>query len=93
MQRDWPGNVRELRNAADRMVLGIVDDAGVSPLDTSTQTLKERTEQFEGAVAETLEQWGDTVAVAADRLQLGKATLYEKIKRYGIAVKGDSPER
>jgi two-component system C4-dicarboxylate transport response regulator DctD len=22
-------------------------------------------------------------------LQLGKATLYEKIKRYGLAVKGD----
>jgi two-component system C4-dicarboxylate transport response regulator DctD len=31
--------------------------------------------------------------VAADRLQLGKATLYEKIKRYGIVVKGDSSER
>ncbi|SAK40717.1 two component sigma54 specific Fis family transcriptional regulator [Caballeronia hypogeia] len=92
MQRDWPGNVRELRNAADRMVLGILDDGGAAAaLDTSTHSLKERTEQFERAViAEALEQCGGAVAVAADRLQLGKATLYEKIKRYGIVVKGDS---
>jgi two-component system C4-dicarboxylate transport response regulator DctD len=94
MQRDWPGNVRELRNAADRMVLGILDDGGAALLDISTQSLKERTEQFERAViAEALEHCGGAVAVAADRLQLGKATLYEKIKRYGIVVKGDSSER
>jgi two-component system, NtrC family, C4-dicarboxylate transport response regulator DctD len=93
MQRDWPGNVRELRNAADRRVLGILDDAA-APLDTSAQSLKESTEQFERAViAQTLEQCGGAVAVAADRLQVGKATLYEKIKRYGIAVKGDAAER
>ncbi|WP_244847748.1 sigma-54 dependent transcriptional regulator [Caballeronia sp. SL2Y3] len=90
MQRDWPGNVRELRNAADRMVLGVMDDVSAS-LDTATQSLKERAEQFERAViAETLEQCGGAVAVAADRLQVGKATLYEKIKRYGLAAKGDS---
>lgn len=54
------------------------------------QSLKERVEQFERAViAQALEQTGGAVALAADRLQLGKATLYEKIKRYGIAVKGD----
>jgi two-component system, NtrC family, C4-dicarboxylate transport response regulator DctD len=71
-------------------VLGVLDNAAAA-LDTSTQPLKERTEQFERAViAQTLEQCGGAVAVAADRLQLGKATLYEKIKRYGIAVKGDA---
>jgi len=89
MQRDWPGNVRELRNAADRMVLGIIDETGV-PLEATTQSLKERTEHFERAViGEALEQCGGVVAAAADRLQLGKATLYEKIKRYGLAVKGE----
>ncbi|WP_118181861.1 sigma-54-dependent transcriptional regulator [Paraburkholderia phosphatilytica] len=91
MQRDWPGNVRELRNAADRLVLGVVDDAvATSAADGPTQSLKERVEQFERAViAEALEQTGGAVAVAADRLQLGKATLYDKIKRYGLAVRGD----
>jgi two-component system, NtrC family, C4-dicarboxylate transport response regulator DctD len=91
MQRDWPGNVRELRNAADRLVLGVTDDAlATSSGDGPVQSLKERVEQFERAViAEALEQTGGAVAVAADRLQLGKATLYDKIKRYGLTVRGD----
>ena len=92
MQRDWPGNVRELRNAADRFVLGVAEDAITASADEAAeaQSLKERVEQFERAViAQALEQTGGAVAVAADRLQLGKATLYEKIKRYGLAAKGD----
>jgi two-component system C4-dicarboxylate transport response regulator DctD len=92
MQRDWPGNVRELRNAADRLVLGVAEDPVAASVDAAedSQSLKERVEQFERAViAQALEQTGGAVAVAADRLQLGKATLYEKIKRYGLAVKGD----
>ncbi|MFL9870345.1 sigma-54-dependent transcriptional regulator [Paraburkholderia megapolitana] len=92
MQRDWPGNVRELRNAADRLVLGIVDEH--APLsstdDDAVQPLKERVEQFErAAIAQALDQAGGAVALAADRLQLGKATLYEKIKRYGLAARGE----
>lgn len=93
MQRDWPGNVRELRNAADRFVLGVAEDPMTAPADEAAegQSLKERVEQFERAViAQALEQTGGSVAVAADRMQLGKATLYEKIKRYGLAVKGES---
>ncbi|MFP3435021.1 helix-turn-helix domain-containing protein, partial [Paraburkholderia sp. SIMBA_061] len=78
MQREWPGNVRELRNAADRFVLGVGDDTVAAPADDAltsiTQPLKERVEQFERAViAEALEQTGGAVAVAADRLQVGKA--------------------
>ncbi|SDF78140.1 sigma-54-dependent transcriptional regulator [Paraburkholderia phenazinium] len=91
-QRDWPGNVRELRNAADRLVLGVAEDPMTASVNEAAdaQSLKERVEQFERAViAQALEQTGGAVALAADRLQLGKATLYEKIKRYGIAVKGD----
>jgi len=56
--------------------------------------VKDIREAVERAViGQALEQCGGAVAVAADRLQLGKATLYEKIKRYGIVVKGDSSER
>jgi two-component system C4-dicarboxylate transport response regulator DctD len=92
MQRDWPGNVRELRNAADRFVLGIGDDgASVQERDDAgAQSLKEQVEVFERAViAHALDQAGGSVSLAADRLQLGKATLYEKIKRYGLATKGE----
>ncbi|KAG0183885.1 hypothetical protein DFQ28_000664 [Apophysomyces sp. BC1034] len=93
MQRDWPGNVRELRNAADRFVLGIrIDDAQRAGLpDTDKQPLKERVEQFERAlIAQALDAHGGTVSIAAEHLRVGKATLYEKIKRYGLATRGDA---
>ncbi|MGV2292801.1 sigma-54 dependent transcriptional regulator [Trinickia sp. YCB016] len=94
MRRDWPGNVRELRNAADRFVLGIADGLGDAARgaasEAATASLKEQVEQFErAAIAQALEQAGGAVAQAADRLQVGKATLYEKIKRYGLADRGD----
>ena len=92
-ERDWPGNVRELRNAADRFVLGIADAAALGaaePSGESAFSLKERVEGFErAAIAEALEACGGAVAAAADRLQIGKATLYEKIKRYGLAVRSE----
>ncbi len=94
MQRDWPGNVRELRNAADRYVLGIAEDSRAAlrsgEPDAPEQSLRERVEQFERAlIADALQQSGGAVAQAADRLQLAKATLYEKIRRYGLVVRGD----
>jgi two-component system C4-dicarboxylate transport response regulator DctD len=92
MQRDWPGNARELHNAADRFVLGIGDetDGASRHADADAQPLKERVEQFERAViAQALDACGGAVSVAAERLQVGKATLYEKIKRYGLATRSE----
>ncbi|MGN6084260.1 sigma-54-dependent transcriptional regulator [Trinickia sp.] len=92
MARDWPGNVRELRNAADRIVLGIEGASGDRGHGGQpAQSLKERVEQFERAViAEVLDQHAGAVLAAADELQIGKATLYEKIKRYGLAERGEA---
>ncbi|MCF2134339.1 MULTISPECIES: sigma-54-dependent transcriptional regulator [Mycetohabitans] len=93
MQQDWPGNARELRNAADRFVLGIgLDDMQhATRPDNDAQPLKERVEQFERAlIAQALEAHGGAVSTAAEHLQVGKATLYEKIKRYGLATRGEA---
>ncbi len=95
-QRDWPGNVRELRNAADRYVLGIPDD--VAPPSQAgaddALPLKERVEQYERAlIADALQQTHGAVAQAAERLQMAKATLYEKIRRYGLVARQDSETR
>jgi len=92
MARDWPGNVRELRNVADRLVLGIERASNGSAGESApARALKERVEQFErAAIAEALEQHGGSVSAAADELQIGKATLYEKIKRYGLAERGEA---
>ncbi|WP_321923129.1 sigma-54-dependent transcriptional regulator [Paraburkholderia guartelaensis] len=92
-QRDWPGNVRELRNAADRRVLGIPDDlsAVAATGEDDTLPLKERVEQYERAlIADALQQSNGAVAQAAERLQMAKATLYEKIRRYGLVARGEA---
>jgi two-component system, NtrC family, C4-dicarboxylate transport response regulator DctD len=91
-QRDWPGNVRELRNAAERRVLGIPDDLSGAAADGADEALplKERVEQYERAlIADALQQSHGAVAQAAERLQMAKATLYEKIRRYGLVVRGE----
>ncbi|MEX3692936.1 sigma-54-dependent transcriptional regulator [Paraburkholderia sp. BR14263] len=92
-QRDWPGNVRELRNAADRRVLGIPDDlsAVAAAGEDDALPLKERVEQYERAlIADALQQNNGAVAQAAERLQMAKATLYEKIRRYGLVARGEA---
>lgn len=84
-QRDWPGNVRELRNAAERFVLGIAETGGIGDAALQALSLRDRTEQFERAlIADALREHKGVVSAAATQLQLPKATLYEKIKRYGL---------
>lgn len=95
-QRDWPGNVRELRNAADRYVLGIPDDVAAIAGGESAppQALKDRVEQYERAlIADALAQAGGAVAQAAEQLKMAKATLYEKIRRHGLVVRGEQEGR
>ncbi|MEM4988169.1 sigma-54 dependent transcriptional regulator [Collimonas sp. H4R21] len=90
--RDWPGNVRELRNFADRLVLGVaegvadltVQDGGDVPSGIS---LPQQVDAYERMlITETLNASGGNVAIAADRLGLPKKTLYDKIKKYQLAV-------
>lgn len=95
-QREWPGNVRELRNAAERRVLGIPDDLSASAPGSADEALplKERVEQYERAlIADALQQSHGAVAQAAERLQMAKATLYEKIRRYGLVARGEGEPR
>ncbi|HKT95983.1 MAG TPA: sigma-54 dependent transcriptional regulator [Paraburkholderia sp.] len=95
-QRDWPGNVRELRNAAERYVLGIPDDIAPQAASGADDALplKERVEQYERAlIADALQQTHGAVAQAAERLQMAKATLYEKMRRYGLVARGENEAR
>jgi DNA-binding NtrC family response regulator len=93
----WPGNVRELRNVLERALLlserdvleaddlrfegpGAVASEGVGP--GAPLTLEELERQH---IARVLEGLGGRVAEAAQRLGIPRSTLYQKIKKYGIA--------
>ena len=94
---DWPGNVRQLQNEVQRAVLLIegnevnvadlsianakVDVAGGTDSDF---TILEGVER--NAIVQMLKETGGNKLEAAKRLGLGRQTLYNKIKDYGIEV-------
>lgn len=96
---DWPGNVRQLQNEIQRAVLlsegDMVDAADLSitavksaaaveeSMDTNF-TLLEGVER--NAIVNMLKETGGNKLEAARRLGIGRQTLYNKIKAYGIEV-------
>ena len=82
MSQDWPGNVRELRNAVDRFCLGVAATTERDPEDVS---LSQRVDRFEREIIEqALHRAGGNVSAAAERLQLPRKTLYDKLQRHQL---------
>jgi len=94
---DWPGNVRQLQNEVQRAVLlsegDMIDAADLSITRSSSFgeesqetnfTLLERVERNQ--IIETLTKTGGNKLETAKRLGIGRQTLYNKIKAYGIEV-------
>jgi DNA-binding NtrC family response regulator len=90
---DWPGNVRQLQNEVQRAVLmcegNMVDlqdlsvtDATRPELNDENLTLMEAMER--NKIIEVLKDTGGNKQETARRLGIGRQTLYNKIKAYGI---------
>ncbi len=64
--------------------------AEASPMDTPGLSLKQRVEAYErGLIVTALEASGGNRREAAERLKLSRATLHDKLHRYGIVARGD----
>jgi two-component system response regulator HydG len=94
----WPGNVRELRNAIESVVAlspPSALDLSLLPGGTaagSTEprgaTLADRLAAYErGVLVAALDEARGNRSEAARSLGIGRATLYEKLERYGIGHK------
>lgn len=94
---DWPGNVRQLQNEVQRAVLlcegDQVDASDLSvskgrsvgeELGDTNFTLLEGVER--NAIVQMLKETGGNKLETAKRLGIGRQTLYNKIKAYGIEV-------
>src|SRR6516162_5672443 len=94
---EWPGNVRQLQNEVQRAVLlcegDEVDSADLSITKVRTSgeesidtnfTLLEGVER--NAIVQMLKETGGNKLETAKRLGIGRQTLYNKIKAYGIEV-------
>ncbi|MDF3844575.1 sigma-54 dependent transcriptional regulator [Pseudomonas citronellolis] len=87
MAHDWPGNVRELRNVAERFALGlpVLTSSGQGP-DASEPRFAEAVEAFERSLLQSaLERHAGNLSQAAVALGMAKTTLFDKVKKYGLA--------
>jgi Nif-specific regulatory protein len=88
----WPGNVRQLANEIERALLFAdgaevdlddlrqrVDEAGEGPAPPSSLRSAER-----AAIERAIAASGGNVVTAARSLGLSRATLYRKLKHYGL---------
>ncbi len=94
---DWPGNIRQLQNEIQRAVLlSEGDEVAMSDLSVaSTRDANGTTEENEtsftllegverNAIIQTLKATNGNKLETAKRLGIGRQTLYNKIKAYGI---------
>jgi len=98
LQYDWPGNIRELENAVERAVLLETTETlqvgnfppELSPLTAAQHDLLSPTtilpllEVERQAIIRALDLSAHNVAHAAQALGINRATLYRKLKKYGL---------
>ncbi len=88
---NWPGNVRQLRNVIDSaVVLAEGDEIAVGDLglrepvgdELDSLQLKHWEKRL---ISEALRRTDGNIPEAANMLGIGRATLYYKVKQYGLA--------
>jgi len=94
----YPGNVRELEHRVERLVaLSPGGEIGAAELEEADAAgaqaprlgLRERVEAFEkGLIATELRRCGGNRSEAARRLGIGRVTLLDKLKKYGLEADG-----
>lgn len=95
---DWPGNVRQFQNEIQRAVL-LCEGTEIDAADLSISTTKpvEFSEETDSGytllesvernvIVQTLKAAAGNKLEAAKRLGIGRQTLYNKLKAYGIEV-------
>ncbi len=95
LKYDWPGNVRELENAIERAVILAKDSCiDIADLPQENRLLAHSPPRGESLreveknhILNVLNETGGNYSEAARILGISRATLYNKIKEYGIYVK------
>ena len=86
MSHDWPGNVRELRNVAERSALGLPAFKKTGSITSQGLGFSEAVEAFErNLLSDALQRSGGNLTQASLELGMAKTTLFDKVKKYGLA--------
>ena len=85
-QYQWPGNVRELRNVAERFALGLPAFKKSGSNAAQGLGFSEAVEAFErNLLSDALQRSGGNLTQASLDLGMAKTTLFDKVKKYGLA--------
>ena len=88
LAHDWPGNVRELKSAAERHVLGLPVLPVAGAAGEPGRSLQATLEMLEAMLIEAaLARHKGRVDAACRELDVSPATLYRKLKAYGLQAK------
>jgi two-component system, NtrC family, response regulator AtoC len=99
-QQPWPGNVRQLENTIARCIalattkiVGLESlqapqdavESGDASVPSAGPSFREQVDAFErNLITQTMRTSGGNQSETARRLQLNRATLYDKLKKYGL---------
>lgn len=87
---DWPGNVRELKNAVERAIVVAkesyisMDDLPILPCPKDVPEDKSLEAIEKAHIKSLLEEMGWNITRTAEVLKIDRATLYNKIEKYGL---------
>lgn len=89
----WPGNVRQLRHAVERAVI-LSAGSELTPAVFSLPDARPAAAEAEGTIEQmernmirsAIDRSGGNLSAAATALGITRQTLYNKIRRYGLAV-------
>ena len=83
---NWPGNIRELEHTMERAV--IIGEISIphSPLPTSHSSTPSASlaSMERDLIARTIRECDGNLTLVAQRLDIARQTLYNKIKKYGL---------
>lgn len=94
----WPGNIRELENVIEGLV-NVVEGEEITPRDLPENIGNRQKEKAAAAKTGTLQELekeaikkaivdcGGSISAAAARLNIGRSTIYRKIREYNIDIK------
>ena len=86
LEYPWPGNIRELEHTMERAV--IIGEIGIPhsslPSSNSSTPSASLASMERDLIARTIHECDGNLSLVAQRLDIARQTLYNKIKKYGL---------
>ncbi|WP_240377137.1 sigma-54-dependent Fis family transcriptional regulator [Bacillus piscicola] len=85
----WPGNIREIKNVVEQLLFNM-EGTSILPCDIPPEIHRtQETESEKNNLVQAIRSSKGNVTQAAERLGISRATMYRKMKKFGVAANQD----